>query len=224
MAGEARPTRSRKQTSQPESTSDWKTTRDLWDRASHAEIELERAGKPVNIESVWKLIKKHAPEDIRYEEKPPQLVKDALAHPAYKQLLDIRKRLLVLPALKDLGLLKDTTGQAAYVALNSALEDLLLHPERIPVSEKRQLARTFMEMNLRLSGIKTEEEAKSPDMLIDIAAQEESEREKVLAAIPEIYRDLMGQRWDEERMKNLRTRQAIHINKANEKMSHGRSG
>jgi rhodanese-related sulfurtransferase len=50
-------------------------------------------------------------------------------------------------------------------------------------------------------------------MLVDIAAQEESEREKVLAAIPEMYRDLMGQRWDEERMKNLRTRQAIHISK-----------
>ena len=224
MAGEVRPRRPRNKASEPESITDWKTTRDLWDRASHAEIELERAGKPVTMETIWGVLKKHAPEDIRHEEKAPQLVKDALAHPAYKQLLDIRKRLLVLPALKDLGLLRDTTGQAAYVALNSALEDLLLHPERIPVSEKRQLARTFMEMNLRLGGIKTEEEAKTPDMLIDIAAQEEQEREKVLSAIPEVYRDLMGQRWDEERMKNLRTRQAIHISKVNEKMSHGKSG
>jgi hypothetical protein len=223
MAGEVRPTRSRGKTPQPESINDWKTTRDLWDRASHAEIELERAGKPVTAENIWKVIRKQAPEEWRKEILPPTEVLDALAHPAYKQLLDIRKRLLVIPALKDLGLLKEVSGQGAYIAINSALEDLLVHPERIPVSEKRQLARTFMEMNLRLGGIKTEEEAKTPEMLVDIAAQEEQEREKVLAAIPEMYRDLMGQRWDEERMKNLRTRQAIHISKVNEKMGHAKS-
>jgi hypothetical protein len=72
-----------------------------------------------------------------------------------------------------------------------------------------------------LSGIKPEEE--KIETLTDIAAQEEAERSRVLDGIPEPYRELMGQRWDEERMKNLRTRQAIHKNQLNVKMGHAKS-
>ena len=222
MPGKPRSPRKPPNTVTPESAREWLTTRELWDRASQAELDLERSGKPVNHETIWKVICKHAPEEQRSEPKMPLSIREALEHPGYTQLLDIRKRLLVVPALKNLGIMKELTAQASFVAMASALEDLMLHPERIPTSEKRQLTKTFMEMNLRLSGIKEEDAAKG-ETLTDIAAAEEAERARVLEGIPEQYRELMGQRWDEERMKNLRTRQAIHLTKVNENLGHAKS-
>ena len=149
----------------------WKTIRELWDRASNAEIELERAGKPVTIEAIWTLVR------LNEDQIMPRMVRTALEHPGYKQLVELRKRMLVLPALKDLGALREVTGQASFIALNSALEDLLIHPERISTAEKRQLAKTFMDMNLRLSGIKVDDDKENEtgtDTLAEIANRQAS--------------------------------------------------
>lgn len=201
----------------------WKTTRELWERASSAEVELMRRGRPVNVEALWRMVKKYAPEEMQVETKAPKEFREALEHAGYKQLIDIRKRMIVVPALKDLGLLRELTGQAAYVAALSLMEDVLTNPERIPVSEKRQLAKSLMEMNLRLGGIKQEgEEEKGEGNLMDLAAAEQAERERVLSSVPEPYRELMGQKWDEERLRNLRTRQAIHQQRINEKAGHAK--
>jgi hypothetical protein len=139
----------------------WKTVRELWDIASSAEVELERAGKKVTLQEVWNTIKQFAPDDLQGELESsfvPKWVVEALDHPGYRQLVDLRKRMIVLPMLKELGVMRELTGQGAMLALSSALEDLLLRPEKISTSEKRQLAKTFTEMNIRLKGAKIEGE------------------------------------------------------------------
>lgn len=222
MAPEAR---SRKNTKKPivDEPRGWLSVRELWDLASRAEIDLERAGKPVTPEVLWARIKPEAPAAYRFEDKMPADIKAMLAHAGYAQLLDIRKRMVVLPVLKEYGLLQDLTSQMSYLALASIMEDLMLHPETIPVNERRQLAKTFLDVSLQLKGLSPAEEEKAVGSLSDIASEEQRDRDSALSAIPEAYRELMGKKWDEERLKSLRTRQALHTIETNKMSGHGKA-
>lgn len=221
MAPEARPRK--RNTTKPIALEarEWQSVRELWDLASRAEIDLERSGKPVSPDAVWARLRPHAPESLRFEPKMPAEIKDMLAHEGYRQLLDLRKRMLVIPVLKEYGLLQELTGQMSYLAMISLMEDLLVRPGSIPVNEKRQLAKTFLDVNLQLKGLTPVEDDNVT--LGDIAAEEQRERDNALAAIPEPYRELMGKRWDEERLKSLRTRQALHTSEVNKQMGHGKA-
>jgi hypothetical protein len=204
--------------------SQWRTTRQLWAWAASAEIDLERKGQKVTFAAIWKLIAKHAPDEQQQLPEIPPDVKEALTHPGYRQLVEIKKSMLVIPALKDLGVLRELTAQGAYLAMTSALEQLVANPESIPVAEKRQLARTFMDMNMRIGKPADEKPETGTGSIADVAAEEQEQRDKALALVPAPYRERMAQVYDEERAKALRTRSALHIVQMNEKESHAKTG
>jgi hypothetical protein len=76
------------------------------------EIELEQANLPTDTISVVEghtALRARRATDLRGCAPRGQ---GGLAHPGYKQLVDLRKSMLVVPALKELGVLKEVTGRA----------------------------------------------------------------------------------------------------------------
>lgn len=185
--------------------------RQTWHEASQAQLALEEQGRPTTPADVWKA--------LGNEEPPPRVFLSALESESYSQLLDIRRRTLVIPDLEKIGVLRGLAAKGAYMALTSALEDLATMPGRISVSEKRQVAKTFMEMNLRLKGV--DEVA---DVLLDSALDEEKQMEEALKLIPEEMQPRMRQIYKEERIKALRDRSSLHLIREAEDLGHANTG
>jgi len=201
----------------------WNNIRELWDWASSAEMEIERSGHKVTIKEIWRLIRSEGPNECKEMETPPAWVLDALAQEGYRQLVDIRKRMLVLPAIKDLGIIKELCGQAAYMAINSAMEDLIRHPERIPTKEKRQLASTFSTMFQKIAKPEDAKGETATETTGDTAADEMRRMEEALANIPEEYQEQMREVWRTERAKQLRGNLALHLVEDNRELGHAKA-
>jgi hypothetical protein len=184
--------------------------RETCDRATRVQVMLEQQGEKPTPEAIWAV--------MAGEETPmPHYFNIALETDSYHTLLDIRRRTAVIPALEHLGIIRELSAKGAYMAMVSALEDLATNPDKIPIGEKRQLAKTFMEMNMRLRG-----EGNNDNAILTIAMEEEDQMEQVLARVPAEYRDDLRPKWKEERMKQLDDRKRVHIVKDIKAVTHGR--
>jgi hypothetical protein len=223
MPRKARPKAAREERPVAKTPFRWNNIRELWDWASSAEMEIERSGRKVTIKEIWRLIRDEGPEECKVLDMPPEWALDALKQDGYRQLVDIRKRMLVLPAIKDLGIIKELCGQAAYMALNSAMEDLIRHPERIETKEKRQLANTFATMYQKIAKPEEPKGETATETTGDAAADEMGRMEAALANIPEEYQEQMREVWRTERAKQLRSGLALHLVEDNRELGHAKA-
>jgi hypothetical protein len=203
---------------------EWAGVREIWDLASRRAIELELSGRKVTVEALWVYLQPFGPEEYRESPDPPEMFRDALKATPYLELVDLRKRMRVIPVLKDLQAIRDLADKVAYLSMLSALEEILLHPEKVSLKEKRQLAKTALDMGIRLKGLAPAGENPEEGSLSDAALDEQRAKDKALAAIPEALRDKMSAIWDEERAKSLRTRHAFNVVSINEKVGHAKTG
>ena len=185
--------------------------RQTWHEASLVQLGLEQQGRPTTPQDLWR--------EMGNEPPVPRMFVTALESESYSQLLDIRRRTLVVPHLEELGLVSELASKGAYMAMTLLLEDLATIPHRISVSEKRQTVKVLSELHEKLKG---KEGVSNP--VLSTAIEEEQQMEAALAQVPEAYRDHMREVWKEERIRELRKTHAMHIVKEVEGLGNANTG
>lgn len=176
--------------------------RSFWDLASTVALDLEdMRGRPPTIGEIW--------SQIRSEEdpvEPPMWVKNALTRPAYEQLNMIRRRMRSLPDLRQLSLIGEMAEQISVLSNASLLEDLILRPQSISVSQRRLLAKEFAFLAQKIQG---EGATDSQPGSTEAAVEDElARRREAMARVPAHMRAKMEEIYEKERFHQLETQRA----------------
>jgi hypothetical protein len=172
---------------------------EFWKAAAEAQVELEREGLKVTKNSIW--------SRTRLEDDPtniPQWAETALEGEEYRRLVELKKRLLVVPELKNISALKQLAGQGFETALLGMVSDLVERPDTVPTAVKLQVAKGLGELYAKMKDSESEEEKSlSSSSLGAISLQEERQMRDALELIPESYRAHFEQEWKVERKRTL---------------------
>ena len=209
MSPQARPSRARQQALKDEA---YQMLRDIWDRASRAQVDLERLGDTATPEAIWKQMGCMESEPI------PRTFLQAIKDESYLKLVQLRRSMSVLPDVQNLSILRDLAGKGAQLAATAALEDLILSPHKVATRDKVALTKTLSDLYKSIDP----NAAESADGLTRAALDEEQEMKQALSLIPELLRPRMEAIWLEERAKHLRNERTLTVVKMNLGATHAK--
>lgn len=201
-----KPSRARQQDLKNEA---YQMLRDIWDRASRSQVDLERLGETATPEAIWKQMGCTDAEPI------PRTFFQAIKDESYLKLVQLRRQMSVLPDVKSLVAIRGLAAQGLQLATTGAVEDLILHPEKVSTKDKVGLAKILLEVHRSIDPA-----AEKADGLTKAALDEEQEMQAALANIPELLRPKFEAIWMEERAKHLRNERTLTLVNMNLKGGH----